>query len=65
LALCLGPTPFVGPTTFLGPTKEWVKNKNKEIKTKKSIQNKIQDFKNTFFPKTKIPRKPTCKVECV
>jgi hypothetical protein len=33
------------------------KNKNN------SIQNKIQDFKNIIFSKTKIPYKPTSRAE--
>jgi hypothetical protein len=29
------------------------------------MKNKIQDFKNTFFQKTKFHYKPTCEVEHV
>jgi hypothetical protein len=40
------------------------KNKNKEMK-KKLIQNKIQDFKNTFFQKSEFHYEPTCEVKSV
>jgi hypothetical protein len=52
--------------TFTLLTKEWKGEKIKINKKEKSIQNKIQDFKNAFFPqKQKFPYKPTCEVGSV
>jgi hypothetical protein len=48
---------------FLGPTREC---KGEKInKNRNTVQNKTQDFKNTFFQRPKIHYKPTCEVGSV